>query len=124
MNGYGIFLWKDGRSYKGEYKEDKKQNFGVYYGNEGKKYEGNWEEGSQKNLGRYTKKDGSFKIGIWNEHQLISAITDEVEIANKLAYIDSKVEDTLSKVTAVIHSVKNIFNEFLPGIEFESLLSF
>jgi hypothetical protein len=124
MNGFGLFLWKDGRSYKGEYKDDKKHNFGIYYGNEGKKYEGFWEDGSQKNLGKYTKKDGSFKIGLWKEHILIKPLTGENEIASKLAEIDHYVEETLSKVENVIEAYKNIFYEFLPDLDLETLLSF
>jgi hypothetical protein len=124
MNGFGLFLWKDGRSYKGEYKDDKKHNFGIYYGNEGKKYEGFWDDGAQRNLGKYTKKDGSFKIGMWKEHLLVKPINAENEIAVKLAEIDNCVEETLNRVDTVLAIFKNLFNEFLPDIDLESLLTF
>lgn len=42
MNGKGIFKWPDGRSYEGEYKDDKKHGFGVLKWADGKKYEGLW----------------------------------------------------------------------------------
>ena len=29
MNGKGIYLWKDGRSYNGEYLNDKKHGYGM-----------------------------------------------------------------------------------------------
>ncbi len=119
-----MFLWKDGRSYKGEYKDDKKHNFGMYYGNEGKRYEGFWECGAQKNLGKYTKKDSSFKLGFWNENQLATHITEENEIAKKLSEIDEFIEETLHRVNYVINSLKYLFNNFLPNIEFDSLLQF
>lgn len=124
MNGFGVFLWKDGRSYKGEYRDDKKHNFGMYCGNEGKRYEGNWEQGSQKKLGRYTKKDGSFKLGYWEENQLVNSITNESEIAQKLAEIDKNIEETQIKVAEVVKSLKIIFNNYLPNLEFETLLEF
>lgn len=124
MNGFGIFLWKDGRSYKGEYRDDKKHNFGMYYGNEGKRYEGFWECGSQKKLGKYTKKDGSFKLGYWDENQLNSAITNENEIASKLTEIDKRIEETLIRVTEVVSQLKALFSNYLPNLEFESLLEF
>lgn len=124
MNGCGVFLWKDGRSYKGEYKDDKKHNFGMYYGNEGKRYEGMWECGSQKNLGKYTKKDGSFKLGYWDENQLISAITHENDIGIKLSEIDLCVDDTMNKVTIVMNTLKILFVNYLPNVLFESLLEF
>ena len=124
MNGFGMFLWKDGRSYKGEYKDDKKHNFGMYYGNEGKRYEGFWECGAQKNLGKYTKKDSSFKLGFWNENQLATHITEENIIANKLSEIDEFIEETLHRVNYVMASLKSLFNNFLPNIEFDSLMQF
>jgi len=124
MNGYGIFLWKDGRFYKGEYKDDKKHNFGMYFGNEGKSYEGFWEGGSQKNLGKYTKKDGSFKLGYWDENKLISPITNENEIAQKMLEIDKYVDDSLSRVSDVVDSLKILFANYLPNLEFDSILEF
>jgi hypothetical protein len=30
MDGMGLYTWKDGRSYEGEYKDDKKHGFGIY----------------------------------------------------------------------------------------------
>jgi hypothetical protein len=124
MHGTGVFFWRDGRTYKGEYKEDKKHKFGIYYGNEGKKYEGFWENGSQKNLGKYTKRDGSFKVGIWEENQLVAPIVDENEIAVKLMEIDNLVEDTNNRAAVVIYNLKVLFAQNLPDIDFESLLGF
>ena len=124
MNGHGIFFWKDGRSYKGEYKDDKKHSFGIYYGNGEKRYDGFWEEGVQKNLGKYTKKDGSFKIGYWDDNQLIRPILSEKEMSVKLAEIDSNIEDTNKKISFVLYNMKALFVNYLPNIEFESLLAF
>ena len=36
MEGRGIYTWKDGREYNGEYKEDKKHGFGIYSWNDGR----------------------------------------------------------------------------------------
>ena len=124
MNGFGIFLWKDGRSYKGEYKDDKKHNFGIYYGNESKKYEGFWEDGSQKNLGKHTKKDGSFKLGYWNESQIQNHITDDKDVAKKLKEIDLLIEETINKVNVVMSNISDLFAEYLPNVSLESLLEF
>lgn len=30
MDGRGIYKWKDGRIYNGEYKDDKKHGYGIY----------------------------------------------------------------------------------------------
>lgn len=120
----GLFLWKDGRKYKGEYKEDKKFNFGCYYGNDDKKYEGFWDNGIQKELGKFTKKDGSFKLGYWQENQLISAIIDEADIAQKLTLIDNLVEENESKLQVVFDKLRTLFETYLPNIPLEKFLEF
>lgn len=40
MHGRGLFTWADGRSYDGEYFEDKKQGYGVFNWPDGRRYEG------------------------------------------------------------------------------------
>lgn len=124
MNGNGMFLWKDGRYYKGEYKDDKKHNFGIYYGKENKGYEGFWECGSQKGLGKYIKNNGSFKLGYWDENKLTSAITNEEDIANKLSEIDTLIEECTIKVDKVMTSLKSVFANYLPNVPFEAYLEF
>lgn len=36
MHGRGIYTWKDGRKYDGEYQHDKKHGYGMYYWNDGR----------------------------------------------------------------------------------------
>jgi hypothetical protein len=45
MEGYGIYLWGDGRRYEGQYKNDKKHGYGIYYWPDHRKYEGWWLKG-------------------------------------------------------------------------------
>lgn len=56
MQGKGYYMWKDGRTYDGEYLNDKKhvknllfigQGFGIYKWTDGRIYEGQWENGKQ-----------------------------------------------------------------------------
>ena len=42
MHGKGEFIWKDGRTYIGDYKEDKKDGIGTFIWQDGRKYEGPW----------------------------------------------------------------------------------
>jgi hypothetical protein len=58
MDGYGIYMWKDGRKYFGEYLDDKKNGYGVYLWADGRKYEGMWYKGKQHGIGKY-QVDGS-----------------------------------------------------------------
>jgi len=123
MNGYGLFTWKDGRSYRGEYKDDKKSNFGIYLGAEGKKYEGYWDNGNQKNLGKYYKKDGSIKIGYFDENQNLKQITDEEEMAKRLSEIDKMKEITNLFVDKVVNEIRGLFQQNVPDIDFDSLIN-
>ena len=40
MEGLGIYEWKDGRMYEGEYMKNKKHGFGIYVYSDGSKFEG------------------------------------------------------------------------------------
>jgi hypothetical protein len=45
MHGFGKYWWQDGRSYIGNYENDKKHGHGVYSWADGRKYDGNWKDG-------------------------------------------------------------------------------
>ena len=45
MEGKGVFTWSDGRSFLGQYKDDKKDGFGIFRWPDGRKYEGQWLNG-------------------------------------------------------------------------------
>ena len=45
MHGYGDFSWADGRVYKGEYVDDKKEGQGVFIWPDGREYNGMWKNG-------------------------------------------------------------------------------
>jgi len=45
MNGKGTFIWANGNKYIGDYKEDKKEGYGVFSYSDGKTYKGAWHNG-------------------------------------------------------------------------------
>jgi L1 cell adhesion molecule like protein len=45
MDGKGKFTWEDGRSYVGEYKNDKKEGIGMFTWPDGRIYNGQWKNG-------------------------------------------------------------------------------
>ena len=47
MHGKGVYSWKDGRKYEGDYNQDKKEGFGIYTWANGRKYVGEWKNGKQ-----------------------------------------------------------------------------
>jgi hypothetical protein len=50
---------------------DKKQGFGIYIWTDGRKYEGQWLNGKQHGEGKYVLPDGKEKIGIWENGKRI-----------------------------------------------------
>ncbi len=77
MHGRGVYIWKDGRKYEGEYLNDKKHGFGVYTWADGRRYEGNWAHGKQHGQGKYILPDGTFKIGVWDNGMRIKWVDGE-----------------------------------------------
>ena len=43
--GKGEFQWGDGRSFSGEYKNDRKTNYGEYFWPDGRHFKGMWADG-------------------------------------------------------------------------------
>ena len=79
MHGHGIYFWKDGRKYEGEYEEDKKHGFGVYTWADGRRYEGYWANGKQHGLGRYlVPNEDREKYGLWEDGKRIEWFEQEV----------------------------------------------
>lgn len=40
MDGFGTYIWADGRCYSGQYIRDRKHGYGTYTWADGRKYEG------------------------------------------------------------------------------------
>lgn len=79
MHGQGVYVWKDGRKYEGEYLNDKKHGFGVYTWADGRKYEGNWANGKQHGQGKYILPDNTVKVGLWENGKRIRWQDEEEE---------------------------------------------
>lgn len=74
MHGYGVYKWKDGRRYEGEYYMDKKHGQGKYQWADGRVYIGPWVNGKQQGQGEYVLPDGTRKIGVWVEGKRVNWI--------------------------------------------------
>lgn len=95
MNGFGVFIWPDGRRYEGEYLDDKKHGKGVFTFSDGKKYSGLWVNGKQHGEGEFTNVDGTVRIGLW-------------ENGKKIKWLDS----TYTSIVNPIEEEKNVLNEY------------
>ena len=79
MNGKGVFTWTDGRSYNGEYVNDKKEGWGVFIWPDGRKFEGYWLGGKQHGRGKYYK-DGRMRVGEWENGKRIRWLDDVYDV--------------------------------------------
>ena len=82
MHGQGIYTWKDGRKYDGNYFMDKKHGFGIYVWADGRKYEGMWENGKQHGEGRYTSADGKIRRAIWKDGKRVKWMDEDKQQAS------------------------------------------
>lgn len=73
MNGYGYFTWQDGRTYEGNYANDKRSGHGIYTLTNGKRYDGQWRNGQQDGYGYVDDgKNTDRKIGKWDQGTRVS----------------------------------------------------
>eukprot|EP00931_Biecheleriopsis_adriatica_P059305 TRINITY_DN35465_c0_g1_i1.p1 TRINITY_DN35465_c0_g1~~TRINITY_DN35465_c0_g1_i1.p1 ORF type:complete len:335 (-),score=59.77 TRINITY_DN35465_c0_g1_i1:132-1136(-) len=71
IHGCGFYSWPDGRTYRGQYDNDQKDGHGVFTGAGGKRFEGQWKAGKQHGWGvSYDADGGVVKQGIWNEGRI------------------------------------------------------
>ena len=83
MNGYGVFLWNEGKKFCGFYQNDKKDGFGIYFSPPDKYYVGFWKKGKQEGFGLCIYKD-KIKYGIWRNDKIIKKYENEEYFYNDL----------------------------------------
>ncbi len=77
MHGRGVYTWKDGRRYEGEYQHDKKHGHGIYTWADGRKYDGPWAHGKLHGKGKYILPDGTMRIGLWDNGKRTKWLDEE-----------------------------------------------
>ena len=89
MNGYGEFLWNEGKKFCGFYQNDKKDGFGIYFWPNNKFYIGFWKEGKQNGSGKYIK-DNDIKYGKWKDGNKEKEFLTEEEFVENFSSFESK----------------------------------
>ena len=64
-HGHGKFLWANGESYKGEYHHDERTGFGEYLWPDGSRYSGDFLKGKRHGKGIFTSPDSVVYDGEW-----------------------------------------------------------
>lgn len=84
MDGYGEFVWAEGKKYCGFYKDDKKDGFGLYYWHGDKFFIGFWKEGKQNGFGKYIK-GNNIKYGLWKDGKKEKWFEDENDFSRAIS---------------------------------------
>jgi len=80
MHGFGVFRWKNGARYEGDWREGYACGIGKYYYPDGCVHEGMFIHDEANGYGKYTYKNGNIYSGDWKE--------GKKEGRGKLTYID------------------------------------
>jgi len=75
MHGKGVYTWPNGKKYDGDYRDDKKDGQGVYTWPDGRQYSGPWKKGKQEGIGRFRSKNGTVKSGLWEDGKRVRWIS-------------------------------------------------
>ena len=72
-NGEGVFTWKTGDKYEGEYKDGKRHGQGILTYSNGSIYLGKWKNGKRNGQGTNTQANGKVTEGIWKDNKFLYA---------------------------------------------------
>jgi len=95
MHGVGIFQWKDGKQYIGEYKYDKKEGYGRYIWNKDQYFEGFWKDGKQYGNGLLVHKE-KFEYSQYKQGKAVKELTaEEIDEFKKNEHIENDLINTI-----------------------------
>jgi len=105
MHGTGIFQWKDGKQFIGEYKYDKKEGYGRYIWNSERYFEGYWKDGKQNGMGVIVDTGEKSKKIEYSHYKAGKAVkglsNDEIEVFKQNEHIKN---DLINKITVKFES--------------------
>ncbi len=111
MHGYGYYKYADGKTYKGQFVNDKKDGYGIYCWVDGKKYSGWWLNGKQEGLGIYETPNNAVRYGIWQD-------------GKRQAWYDDAQQNEIRQKFQTAKSNKNIKKEALQRMNFDKPADF
>jgi hypothetical protein len=79
-DGLGVLSWRDGSSYVGFWKHDKRNGFGIYRSPEGIEYAGMWREGIRHGFGSLRHPNGEEYVGEWEVSYTVCVLTSSAEL--------------------------------------------
>jgi hypothetical protein len=84
--GCGVYVYKSGSRYEGQWKQGNRHGYGVYTSNDGERYEGSWSQGKASGYGVNHYKDGSEVQAGYTQGRLASTVVVWVLKPDALRY--------------------------------------
>ena len=106
MNGYGEFIWKEGKKYFGFYKKDKKNGFGIFFWPNDKFFCGFWKNGKQNGFGKFIK-GNVVKFGFWKDGKKEFYFDDQKDFEDKM---EEREQKYLKILKYELWQIKNFMN--------------
>ena len=98
-SGFGLYIWKSGNFYKGEFFNDKREGYGEMYWTNGTYYKGAWKEGVQNGEGELVNIFKLKKVLTLNRNFLRDLYEEQINIRtrieNEINLLNSKIPQTL-----------------------------
>ena len=107
MNGFGVFNYPDGKSFKGYFEKDKKNGFGIYSGKNNLRYEGNYKKGRQYGIGRVINEKGELQLGLYLKGKRLK-ILNEKDFQDDILKLDKEIENINNIINTNEFFVKNV----------------
>lgn len=81
INGYGVYKYKNGDIYEGDFVDGKRDGLGEYIYKDKSYYRGEWKDDNKTGRGVYCKNEKEYN-GIWKENNFISGLIFEIKNLN------------------------------------------
>ena len=107
MNGFGVFNYRDGKSFKGYFEKDKKNGFGIYSGKNNLRFEGNYKKGRQYGIGRVINEKGELQLGLYLKGKRLK-ILNEKDFQDDILKLDKEIENINNIINTNEFFVKNV----------------
>ena len=107
MNGFGVFNYPDGKSFKGYFEKDKKNGFGIYSGKNNLRFEGNYKKGRQYGIGRVINEKGELQLGLYLKGKRLK-ILNEKDFQDDILKLDKEIENINNIINTNEFFVKNV----------------
>lgn len=113
MHGRGAFKWNDGRTYEGEYNDDKRHGYGIFNWPDGRMFKGFWNNGKQHGKGEfYNPVNKTWKKGIWNNGKR-SSFEDKNKLINNQINLGKNINSNYQNIKILeSNNINNEHNEY------------